>query len=96
MILGARRGDHCRADVLGELDGESSHAAGTALDQDRLTRLELCGMFERPERGQANQPHRCRLDVAELQRFLGDDRRLDRQLFGIRALDSAHRDAEHP
>lgn len=35
------------------------------------------------------------VDVAQLLRFLGDDRGLDRQLFGIRALDPALRDAEH-
>ena len=68
---------------------------GAALDQDGFAGFELSRVFEGPERGQAGQRHRRRLGMAEPVGLLGDDRGLDRDLFGVAALDPLVGDAEH-
>src|SRR5262252_7081435 len=45
----ARGGDHMRADMLGELNGEAGDAARPALDEDGLPALELQRILDRAQ-----------------------------------------------
>ena len=46
VVAGAGCRDDMRADMLGELDGEPGNTAGTALDQDFFTGLQLQRFFD--------------------------------------------------
>ncbi len=95
VVAGAGGGDHGGAQMLGQLDPKSGHTSGAALDQDSLAGFELGRVLDCPQRGQAGQPHRRRLGMAEPVRLSGDDRGLDRELFGIAAFDPLIGNPEH-
>ena len=95
MIAGARRRDDPGADVLGELDRKPGDPAGAAVDEDGFAGLEVCGVFECPDRSEARQRHRGGLGMSEEVGFFGDDRGLDRDFFGVAALDTGITHAEH-
>src|SRR5215471_5014433 len=86
VACAGRRDDRC-ADVFGQLKGKAGNSARAALDQNGFARFDFGSVFERPQRGQAGQCHRCRLRMAEPVRFLGDDCRLDSDLLCVGALD---------
>src|SRR5262249_42559349 len=55
VVAGARRRDHARAEVLGELYGKSGNPAGATVNEDGLTCLEMRRVFNRPQRGEARK-----------------------------------------
>src|SRR5262249_41734888 len=95
VVAGAGGGDDMRADMLGELDRETGHPAGATLDQDCLAALQPCGVFRRPDRGQAGQRHRRRFGVIQIVRLPGDDRGGDLDLLRVTALDAGIHDPEY-
>ena len=95
MIAGAGGRDHGSAQMLGELHGKSGDAAGAALDQNGLAGFEMRGVFDGGERGEADEPERRGFGMAQRSRLLGDDRRLDGDLFRVGAFDALVGHAEH-
>ena len=59
------------------------------------TRFELRGIFDGRQRGEADERERRGVDMAERCGLLGDDRRLDRDLFRVGAFDALVEHAEH-
>ena len=57
-IPGSSCRDHARAEVLGELDGHRPDAAGSAMDQHPLPRLQVPDLDERLPCGQCNHRQR--------------------------------------
>ena len=88
-------GDDAGADVLGELHGEVRNAAGAALDQDGLAGLELDGVLDRHERGEAGEREGRGVGVGDVVGFLRDDRGVDRDLLGVGAFLAHGAHAEH-
>ena len=64
MVGGARGGDHAGAEMFGELDGKARDAAGAALDQDGLARLQLERVFDGANRRQSGKRQRRGIDMA--------------------------------
>ncbi len=81
--------------MLGELHGKARDAAGAALDQDGFAVFEVRRVFDGRHRGEADEPERRRLGMAERGGLLGDDGRLDGDLLGIGAFDALVGHAEH-
>ncbi len=95
MIAGAGRGVNRGAEMLGDLDGKAGDAAGAALDQDGLAGLELRGVLDAGERGDADEAERRSFGVAQRSGLLGDDRGFDREFLGVAAFDALLSHAEH-
>ena len=81
--------------MLRKLDGEARHAAGTALDQDGLARLELQAVLDRAHGGEAGQRDRRGVDVAQRRRFLRHDGAADGDLLAVGAVAAGLQHAEH-
>src|SRR5215469_277964 len=94
-IEGARRGNHAGAEVLGQLDGKASDAAGAAMDKNSLARAQPRRVLDGPERGEAGKRHGRRLDMTEARWFPRDDRRLDGDLFCVGAFLARLRHAKY-
>src|SRR3984957_6278850 len=94
-VRAAGGGDDARADVLGELDREARDAAGAALDQDGLAALQRERVLDREEGGEAGERERRGVDMRQRVGLLGDDGRLDGELFRIGAFLADVEHAEH-
>jgi hypothetical protein len=81
--------------MLCQLDGEGRDAARPALDQDCLARFQFQRILDGDDGRQSRERHCRRIDVRKPIGLLGDDGRLDRDLFGIGALLADVADAEH-
>src|SRR5688572_13602440 len=95
MVGRARGRDDARADMLCDLDAEAGHAAGTALDEDRLSLLELQRVLDGYQRGEPDQPQRRGFDVREAVRLLREDGRLDDDLLRVAKLAGLFHDTEY-
>ena len=96
VVVGStRRRDHPRADMLGGLDRKSRHAAGAAMDQDRLALLQLQRVLDRDQRRQPDQRERRRIHVGYAVRLPGEYRCCRRDLLAVRPLLIPWQHAEH-
>src|SRR3989442_1514213 len=67
------------------LPSMSAHSAGTTMDQDRLSLLQVTVGEESLPRSLGGHRHRCRLLKREVGWFLDDGRRLESQILRVRA-----------
>ena len=93
MVAHAGRRDHRGAEVLGELDPESRDTARAALDEIVRQFITMC--LDDHGAVKLADPGRC-LGMAEPVGLRGDDRCLNRQLFGVASLDPPDRSPRRP
>ena len=94
MIARAGRRDHRGTEMLGKLVA-TRPPPSASLDQNGFARFELRRILESPQRREAGQRHGGRFSMAEAVGLLGDDRRLDGNLFRVRPFDALIRHPEH-
>ncbi len=75
--------DDAGTDMFRELNGEAGDTTRAALDEDRLTRLELQRILDGADRGEPRERQGSRVDVRQSVGLLGDDGSRDRDLLGI-------------
>ena len=95
VIRFAGRGGDVGAEMSRELNGEATHAARAAMDQDVFAGLQLPGVLDGPRGRQPYECNRGGLGMRQATGFAGDDGGRDNQLFCVGSLDTAIKHAEN-
>src|SRR5207253_2665542 len=85
LIVAACRGNDGGPGMRCQLHRIGAHSAGTTMDQDRLSLLQVTVGEESLPRSLGGHRHRCRLLKREVGWFLDDGRRLQSQILRVRA-----------
>ena len=85
LIVAACRGNDGGAGMRCQLHRIRADSAGSAVDQDRLSLLQVAVGEDSLPRSLRGHRHGCCLLKGEVGRFPGDSRRLDRQILRVRA-----------
>src|SRR3984957_7687008 len=83
LIIAACRGDNGGTDIRCQLHRIGAHSAGTPMDQDRLSLLQVTVGEDSLPRSLGGHRHGCRLTKGEVGWFPSDGRRLDSQILRV-------------